>query len=86
MPDEILENASAAPVGADLVGDPAAPAVVAEEPKEDAPSDIDWKTAGPKLWAALKNILGGNKTKHDDKYVIEASHEDVQSAHDALDV
>lgn len=49
-----------------------------------APSGVDWSALGPRLWSALHNILSGNKTKHDDKYVIEASHQAVEEAHDVI--
>lgn len=48
------------------------------------PEGIDWTSAGPRLWHALHGILSGNKTKDEDKYTIEASHEAVGEAHDAL--
>lgn len=59
-------------------GDPGIP--VAEETLPN----VNWNEKGPKLWRLLKKLLGGNKTKYDDKYVIEASHETVGEAHDEL--
>jgi len=46
--------------------------------------DLDWQVEGPRLWLALHDLLAGSKTRHDDKYVIEASHEAVGAAHDIL--
>lgn len=58
-------------------------AVESTEPPSP-PEGIDWSHLGPRLWNALHGLLSGNKTKHDDKYVIEASHEAVGEAHDTL--
>ena len=56
---------------------------LAKETADDAP-DHDWGAIGPRLWAVLRNLLGGNKTCHPDKIVIDADHEDVAEAHDIL--
>lgn len=48
--------------------------------------DLDWEEAGPQLFALLQEIMGGNKVAHDDKYVIEVSHEAVGKAHELLAV
>lgn len=56
---------------------------VEKETAEDAP-DHDWGKVGPRLWAVLRNLLGGNKTHLDDKIVIDATHEDVAEANDLI--
>jgi hypothetical protein len=68
----------------DLVDD-GEPDVAGDVDEEDAPPEgTDWEKLGPKLWQALKNLLSGNKTQHEKGYTIEASHEAVGDAHDAL--
>lgn len=100
MPDieqELLENESPEPDAdlEDLIDESDAPieapaeqtAAQAVAPAFSAPSPpsgINWTVAGPRLWSALHNLMRGNKTKHDDKYVIEVSHDAVGEAHDAL--
>lgn len=79
--DDLADGGEKQPETSDAKTVPVEEAPVAGAP---APSGIDWSTVGPRAWTALHNILSGNKTKHDDKYIIEASHDDVSEAHDVL--
>jgi len=53
-------------------------------PPAEAPDDVPPMGTPITAFSVLRDIMGGLKTRYDDKYVIEVSHETVQQAHDLL--